>query len=252
MIALTRPVSPLLAECELTHLERAVIDVARAVAQHAAYESLLRSIGVEVIQVAAAPSLPDSVFIEDTAIVLDELAVITRPGASSRRAELADVEACLKSYRRIVRLEAPATLDGGDVLRIGRAIYVGRSSRTNDEGIAQLRAFVAPHGYEVRGVDFHGCLHLKSAATVVGESLLLANPAWVSAAQFTGCDVIEAHPSEPFGANALHIGNRLVFSRDYPRTAERLSGRGLDVCTVDLRELAKAEGAVTCCCLLVE
>lgn len=252
LVALTRPVSPRLAECELTHLARSAIDAERAIVQHAAYEAVLRSMVADVVQVAAAPDLADSVFIEDTAVVLDEIAVITRPGAASRRMEPVAVAATLAAYRELVTLEAPATLDGGDVIRLGRTLYVGRSGRTNEDGIEQLRRAVAPHGYAVRGTDFQGCLHLKSAATAIADDLVLLNSAWVSPAQFADVGVVHVHVAEPFGANVLRLGDRLVYSSEYPRTRELFDALRLDVSTVDLSELAKAEGAVTCCSLVFE
>ncbi len=252
MIALTRPVSPTLADCELIHLERVVIDVEMAAAQHAEYEAALRSLGVVVVEVGAAPAHPDAVFIEDTAIVLDDVAVITWPGAASRRGELAAVAAALAAYRPLVKMEAPATLDGGDVVRMGRTLYVGRSSRTNGAGIDQLRQLVAPYDYQVVPVEFAGCLHLKSAATAIGGDMLLFNPALVSATAFEGCDPIAIDVREPYGANALRIGESLIYSSQYPRTGELLAGRGLRICDVNLSELAKAEGAVTCCSLIVD
>ena len=252
LIAVTRPVSPSLADCELTHLERVPIDVARAVEQHAAYEALLRSLGATVIQVAAAPTLPDAVFIEDTAIVLDEIAILTRPGASVRQGELADVAPVLSDYRPVVAMEAPATLDGGDVLRIGRTLYVGRSARTTQLGVEQLQRLLDMYEYRVVPVDFTGCLHLKSAATAVADGVLLINPAWVSADAFPHPETIEVDESEPYGSNALRVGEDLVHSTQFPRTSERLAQRGLRLSPVDLSELAKAEGAVTCCSLIFE
>ena len=138
LVAITRPVSPSLAECELTHLERVPLDVATAVAQHGAYETLLQSLGAAIVRVAAAPEYPDAVFIEDMAVVLDDIAVVTRPGTLVRRGELAAVAPVLAEYRTVIAMEAPATLDGGDVLRVGRVLYVGRSSRSNDEGFCSL------------------------------------------------------------------------------------------------------------------
>ncbi|MES2177096.1 MAG: dimethylargininase [Gemmatimonadota bacterium] len=250
LFALTRAVSPSLAECELTHLAREPIDIPRAVEQHAAYETLLGDLGATVVRVPPAPALPDAVFIEDTAIVLDEVAVITRPGAVVRRAELEGVAAALGSYRPLVSLTAPATLDGGDVFRAGQRLYVGRSSRTNDEGIEQLRRATEPYGMQVIAVEFQGCLHLKSAVTTVADDVLLVNPDWVSAACFRGFDCIAVDPREPHGANILRVGASLVYSSAYPRTAEVLGRHGFVVSTVDCSELVKAEGAVTCCSLV--
>jgi dimethylargininase len=250
LIAVTRPVSPSLAECELTHLSRVSIDVPRAVEQHASYVELLRSLGATIIPVAAAPELPDAVFIEDTALVLDEVAVMTRPGAEVRRRELTAVAPVLKEYRRVLSLEDPATLDGGDVLRVGRKLYVGRSSRTNQHGIEQLQRLLYVYEYRVIPVDFAGCLHLKSAVTEVADAVLLLNPDWVSADAFPDSDAIEVDDAEPYGANALRIGDDVVYGSQFPRTHERLTQRGLSVSSIDLSELAKAEGAVTCCSLL--
>ena len=252
LIAVTRPVSPSLADCELTHVERVPLDVATAAAQHGDYEALLRSLGASIVRVAAAPAFPDAVFIEDTALVLGEVAVLTRPGALARRGEPDAVAAVLAAYRTIVRMEAPATLDGGDVVRVGRNLYVGRLGRTNDEGISQLRRLVQTYGYRVEPVDFSGCLHLKSAVTTVADGMLLMNPTWVAASAFPGCDAIQIDAREPAGANALWIADTLVYSSQFPRTREVLERRGLHVASLDYSELAKAEGAVTCCSLVFD
>lgn len=250
-IAFTREVSPNIAQCELTHLARTPIDFETARAQHHAYERLLASLGCDVRRVAPAPDHPDAVFIEDVAVVLDEVAVITRPGAESRRAETAVVEVALANLRPLVRIVAPATLDGGDVLTVGRNVYAGRTERTNDEGIAQLRAALAPFGYAVRGVDVTGCLHLKTAITAVDDATVLLNPAFVSPALFARYRVVEVDPSEPMAANVLRIGEQLVHGASYPRTRTRLEHLGYTLHAVDASELAKAEGAVTCCSLVV-
>lgn len=251
LIALTRAISPRLAECELTHVDRTPISVARAEGQHAAYEATLRALGCDVRRVAPAPDHADSVFIEDTAVVLDEIAVITRPGADSRRRETVAVAEALAPLRPLARIEAPGTLDGGDVLVMGRRVFVGRTGRTNDAGIAQLRAALAPHGYTVEAVEVTGCLHLKTAVTAVDDATVLLNPAWVEARAFAPAAVVEVDPSEPMGANVLRLGDRLVHGAEYPRTLARLRARGCDVTTVDASELAKAEGAVTCCSLVL-
>jgi dimethylargininase len=252
-IALTRGVSPAIVRCELSHLARQPIDVVRAEAQHAGYESALREAGCEVRRIATEPDMPDAVFVEDTAIVLDELAIITRPGAVSRRAETDTVAEALRPLRPLVRLQPPATLDGGDVMRTGRTLYVGRSARTNDHGIAQLTAVLAPYGYRVVMVAVTGCLHLKSAVTPVGEGMVLVQPAWVDPAAFDAAlERIEVDPGEAFGANALRIAERVIVADGFPRTRRRLEQRGLDVHAVALSELAKAEGAVTCCSLIVD
>ena len=252
LIAVTRPVSASLAQCELTHLARAPIDVARATAQHAAYEMMLGSLGATVVHVAAADELPDAVFIEDVALVLDENAVLTRPGAPSRRGETRAVAPVLARYRPVQAMTAPATLDGGDVLRLGRTLYVGRSGRTNDPGIEQLRGFVTPFGYRVVPVEFTGCLHLKSAVTELADGALLLNPAWVAAAAFAPREAVAVDAREPYAANALNVAGTVVFPAEFPRTRDRLAARGLTVASVECGELAKAEGAVTCCSLVFE
>jgi dimethylargininase len=251
MIAFTRDVSPAIAECELTHLQRVSIDVERARAEHAAYERALADEGCEVRRIPSGEEQPDSVFIEDTAVVLDELAVITRPGAESRRAETSAVAEALQAHRRTVEIHSPGTLDGGDVLRVGRRIYVGVGGRTNKSGVDQLRTLTAPHGYTVRAVRFTGCLHLKTAVTLIGVGRLLANPDWIDPTVFDGERVLAIDPLEPFAANALLIGKRVLHGEQFPRTRRILEKAGVRVVPVPAAELAKAEGGVTCCCLLV-
>jgi len=257
LLALTRELSPAIAHCELTHLERVAIDVDLARAQHAAYEACLRDAGCRVERLAAGSDMADAVFIEDTAIVFDEIAIITRPGAPSRRAETAGVAEALRKYRPLHQMESPATADGGDVLVVGHRVLVGRSSRTNDAGIDEMRRVLTPFGYQVTAIDVRGCLHLKSAATAVGDDLVLMNPAWlpswppVSSGPFASFDRIEVHPDEPWAANALRVGDRIIYPMSFPHTLERLRRRGLHVATVDASEVAKAEGGVTCCSLIL-
>ena len=251
MLALTREISPSIISCELTHLARTPIDLARARDEHAAYEAVLRECGAVVQRLPADATMADSVFIEDTAVVLDELAIITRPGAASRRAETAAVREALSPHREICELTAPGTLDGGDVLRIGRRLLVGCGPRTNDEGRRQLAALVAPHGFTVEGVPFSGCLHLKTAATLVADDVALVNPRWVSAGALGIADTISVHPAEPFAGNAVRLGDVVLYPAEFPRTRARLERSGITVITVPAAELAKAEGGVTCCSLLV-
>ena len=243
--------SPTLAACELTHLERRPIDVARAAAEHAAYEDALRALGASVVRAAPAPELPDAVFVEDAAVVLDEVAMIARPGAPVRRAETASVAEALRRYRTLAAVAAPATLDGGDVLHIGRTLYVGISSRTTREAVEQLGRLLRPWDYRIVGVAITGCLHLKSAVTEVGEGLLLANPRWVNAAGFAPLEVLPVCEEEPGAANALRLGGAVIFPDHYPLTARRLADAGVAVLPVPCREIAKAEGGVTCCSLIV-
>ena len=249
---MTRDVSPAMADCELTHLPRLPIDVALAASQHAAYERALESLGCTVHRLSATAAMPDAVFIEDTAVVLDEIAVITRPGAHSRRQETAEVEEWLKHRVLLARIEPPGTMDGGDVLVVGRRIFAGATARTNAHALDQFRRIVEYFGYQMTEVEVHGCLHLKSAVTAVADDVLLVNRAWVPERAFDGCELVDVHPQERAAANVVRVGSRLLSSAAFPWTVERLRARGADVTTVDVSELAKAEGAVTCCSLIMK
>jgi dimethylargininase len=248
LIAITRDVSPSVANAELTHLERVPIDYERAREQHEEYRALLASLGCEVISLPGDAGYPDCVFIEDTAIVLDDMAVITRPGADSRRGEVDVVAEALASLRPLVRIGAPATLDGGDVLVLDERIYVGRSARSNDDALVQLRQLT---GREVIGVDLHGALHLKTAITRVSRDTLLVNREWIDVAPFAGWTLLDVDPAEPFGANAVLVGDVVIYPVAFSRTRAKLESHGINVHTVNADELAKAEGGVTCCSLLV-
>ena len=249
-IAITRQVSPSINQCELTHLERQPIDVQRAQSQHREYERALRSLGTEVISLPPAADLPDSVFVEDAAIVLDECAVMTRPGADSRKPEVDFIADTLEKYRKLYFIQPPGTLDGGDVLTVGKSVYVGISSRSNKPAIEQLQVFLEPLGYSVRGVTVSGCLHLKSAVTQVGENLLLVNPAWVSKDVFPRMDFIDVDSAESYAANAVLVDGQVIYPAAFPLTGRRLKDAGIKLTLVDASELAKAEGAVTCCSIL--
>ena len=251
-IAVTREVSRALEHCELSFMERRRIDLDLARAQHRAYEEALVSLGCRVRSLPELPDQPDSVFVEDTAVVLDEIAVITRPGAESRRGETAPMAAVLKEYRRLAEIRAPGVLDGGDVLQVGRTLYVGLSARSNRAGAEQLGSAIAPFGYRVVTVETQGCLHLKTAATLAAPGLLLINPAWVDARVFEDLDCLAVDPAEPHGANAVLVDGRLIYPASCPRTRARLLGRGLDVVSVDMSETEKAEGGVTCCSLIFQ
>lgn len=250
--AITRAPSPNLAACELTHLERTPIDVDRAAAEHEAYEQVLRELGCTVEQLPAEAGLPDSVFVEDTAVVLPELAVVTRPGAASRRPETASVAAVLSRYREIHTIEAPGTLDGGDVLRMDRALRVGRTSRSNSAGIDQLGRILEPFGYSVGSIAVRGCLHLKSAISWLGDNTVLLNPDWIDESRFSGLHVIHVHPDEPHAGNVLRIGATLLCAAAHRRTHERLEKAGFHVRSVDITELARAEAGITCSSLILE
>jgi dimethylargininase len=252
LVAITRKVSPNISQCELSHLERHPIDFENATRQHQEYEESLINTGCEIVRLPAEPDLPDSVFVEDAAVVFDELAIITRPGADSRKPEIASIARALKPYRSLFYINEPGTMDGGDVLKVGKQIFVGITPRTNLEGIEQMAKILAPYGYSVKGVPVQGCLHLKSAVTQVAESTLLINPAWVERSEFPGMDYIEVDPDEPFGGNALLIEGKIIYPSAYTKTRRRLETCGIQLQTVDASELAKAEGGVTCCSLIFQ
>lgn len=249
-LALTRAVSPRITECVVSFQQREVIDVALAREQHARYEQYLREQGVRVISLPAEADLPDSVFVEDTAVVVDEIAVLARPPLESRRREVASIAAALAPYRPQMALSRTATLEGGDVLRIGRTLYVGRSTRTNAEGIRQLAEALRPFAYDVRAVTVGGCLHLKSAVTYIGDNTVLANTAWVDLATFDDYEVIAVAPTEPHAANALLLGGEVLLPASFPRTCAQLEERGFRVQSIDVSELQKAEAGLTCCSIL--
>lgn len=244
--AITRAVSPSINRCELSFHARQPIDVEIARAQHRAYEDTLRRIGVDVVELPEEPDLPDAVFVEDPAIVLDEVAVINRMGAESRRAEAASLGVALARYRPIEFLTEPATLDGGDVMRIGPTLFVGASHRTNPEGIRQLSAILRPHGYDVEPIAVNGCLHLKSACSYIGNDTVLINKFWIDASPFEGLQLIEVPVEEPGAANALLIERTVILPASFPLTREKLDQHGFRVQTVDVSELQKAESGVSC------
>lgn len=251
-IAITRAISPRFDECELTHLDRSPIDLELARAQHHAYEQALQSLGVEVCSLPAAGEYPDSVFVEDTALVLDEVALLTRPGADSRKGEVESIARALAPYRKIIRIEAPGTVDGGDILRLGKNIYVGLTTRSNRSAIEQMQSALTPYGYTVTGVPVTGCLHLKSAVTQASGDTLLINPAWVDKGYFPGWKFIEVDPDEASAANIVLVPGGAIFPKHFPKTQKKLEDAGIKLTLVPATEVAKAEGAVTCCSLVFE
>jgi dimethylargininase len=249
--AIVREPGPALARCELTHLPRTVIDADLAREQHAAYVAVLEQLGAVVEWLPPLDFHPDGVFVEDTAIVLPEVAVLTRPGAASRRGEVPSVGEALAARRPLRRILEPGTLDGGDVLCIGRRILAGLSSRTNPDGIAQLRQAVQEFGYDVRTVQVAGCLHLKSACTAISTGLVVANLECIGAEVFGDASIVQVHRSEPQAANTLSLDGVTLVSAAYPRTEDRLRGAGIETRAVDVSELQKAESGVTCMSLIL-
>lgn len=251
VVAFVRKPTESLASCELTHLGRVPIDVARALEQHAAYAALLGELGAQVEWLPPLPQHPDAVFVEDTAIVLPELAIIARPGAESRRGEVLSVANALSRYRGLAWMQAPATLDGGDVLVIGRTIFVGLSTRTNTEGVDALRELVDPYHYEVVPVRIRRSLHLKSACTYIPPVIVVANAGWIDPALFGGMNVVATHESEPAAGCTLTLAGCTIVQASAPRTAERLRNAGVACRALDVSELQKAEAGLTCMSLLV-
>ena len=252
LTAITRAISPGLNSCELEYLERQEIDLAKANAQHEAYERFLAEMGASVLSLPAEKDLPDSVFVEDPAVILDEVAVMTRMGAASRRREGESLAAALSVFRPLRWIQEPATLEGGDVLRIGRRIFVGASARTNAAGIDQFRRELAPFGYTVEAVEVRRCLHLKSAVTFLGDGVILINRSLIDPEPLREYRMVDVAASEPWAANTLTLGGVVLIPAAYPETAAILEREGFQVRTIDISELMKAEAGLTCSSLIFE
>lgn len=253
-IAFTRAVSPKLSQCELTHLDRVPIDAARAVAQHDAYEAALRRAGFETIRLPDLPDHPDGTFVEDTALVLDGHAVVLRPGAASRASESQSTAVGLANHF-VLHWLSDGHVDGGDVLQIGKTLYVGLSTRSNATGVSALRDVVSSFGFDVVQARSDACLHLKSAVTLAGPDgsgipVLLYNPACIDPTQFPGVEPLAVDPTEEHAANVVRAGNHVVIPTGNPRTVEQLHRRGFELIEIDVSELQKAEAGVTCMSLL--
>lgn len=245
LIALVRIPGPSLAECELTYIDREPIDVALAMRQHAGYIAALQALGATIVPLDALPRHPDAVFVDDIAIVLDQAALIAQSGLASRRQEATSVEAALQCLRPIERLTGLATLEGGDVIRIGRALYAGRSRRSNATGIDQLQHWARRHDYQVEAVPVAGCLHLKSGCSFIPPDIVLINPQWIDPTRFEGLTIIEVDPAEPFAANTLTLGGRTLVSAAFPRTEARLHAAGVATQMLDIGEWHKAEAGLS-------
>jgi dimethylargininase len=252
MIALTRLPSASLPRCELSFLERVPIDVDRAREQHAAYRQALTDAGAAVVTLSALDAQPDAVFVEDTALIFDECAVVAPMGAPSRRPESGPMAAVLRTYRPLHALTPPATLHGGDVLRIDHMLYVGQTPRTNRAALDQLTALLTPLGYTVIGVPVTRCLHFKTACTAAGANRVLINPDWVSPEVFAGRhDILTVDPSEPWSANVVAVNDHVIIPASSTNTCAKLRALGLTTVPVDVSELEKAEAGVTCMSLLL-
>jgi dimethylargininase len=250
LMAITRAVSPSINKCELSFQTRQPIDVSKAIAQHKAYEDCLAELGAKMISLPAESELPDSVFVEDTAVALDEIAIIANPGAPGRQAETESVAAALMPYRPLKFITNPATLDGGDVLRIGRTIFIGLSQRTNRAGVEQMRELLGGYGYEVEAIELKGCLHLKSACSYIGRNTVLLHRSWIEPERLSGYELLDVAEGEPDAANALLLNDVVMMPASCPRTLAKLEAQNFHVHAIDVSELQKAEAGVTCCSLI--
>lgn len=252
LTAIVREVSSSINDCELSFHARQPIDVAKARAQHRAYQNCLTELGVRIVSLPAEPDLPDAVFVEDPAVVVDEVAIISNMGAPSRQPEISSLANALSRYRPLKFLTAPATLDGGDVMRIGRSVFVGLSRRTNREGIDQLAGLLAPYGYQVQPVEVRGCLHLKSACSYTGNDTVLVNRSWIGIEPLSGYELLDVPEDEPAAANALLLSDVVIIPASFSKTRALLEARGFHVRTIDVSELQKAEAGVTCTSLIFD
>ena len=252
MIAITHQPSPHMQACERTFVPHLPIDFDLAAEQHAAYCQALADCGAQVRTLNVNSALPDCTFIEDTAVVLDEVAILCSMGTPSRQTEPASIEPVLREYRPIERIPLPATLEGGDVLRIGRRLLVGQSNRTNAAGIAALQGIAARFGYLVTSIPVHGSLHLKTACTALRDGRLLVNPAWIDLRLLDDFSLIPVPAGEPWGANLCLAGHTVLLPAVHVQTAQLISELGFAVKTVEISEFSKAEGGVTCLSLVFE
>jgi dimethylargininase len=250
VIAITREVSPSINACELSFHGRQPIDVGKAAAQHDAYQQCLEDLGAHVVALPAEPTLPDSVFVEDAALVFEEVAVIPVMGAASRRDEIETIAPALSPYRALKYLRAPATLDGGDVVTAGKRVFVGLSNRTNESAFVQLRDILQPFGYAVEAVRLRNVLHLKSACSYLGDDRVLVNRQWIGGEAFGEFAAIEVPQGEGGAANVLLLNGTIIIAGSFLETARLLEQNGLSTRAVDVSELQKAEAGVTCCSLI--
>lgn len=252
IVAITHVPSPRMNDALRTFIDVHAIDLDLAALQHDDYRRTLERAGAQVVLLDANVDHADAVFVEDTAVVLDEVAILTSMGAPSRRDEVRGVEAELRRYRsEIARIEAPATLEGGDVLRVGRTLFVGATARTNRAGFEALARIAGRFGYDVRSVAVDGCLHLKTACTALPDGTILVSPRWLDERDLAGAPILHVAAGEPDAANVVLVGERVLMAAAHPRTVDLVRGRGFEVDVVDLSEFAKAEGCATCLSILV-
>lgn len=249
LVALTRLLSPAILNCELTYMKRSWIDYDLAARQHLDYVRSLQRLGIDVVTLPPQPEMPDAVFVEDTALVLDEIAVISSPCAP-RKHELGSMRQVLEKYREIAIIPATSKFEGGDVVGNGRRLFVGCSTRTNRDGIESLQSIVQFYGYEVVPVEISGCLHLSTAASYLGDDTFLINPQWMDCFPLSRYRLIEVPVNEPWAANVLSLGSSILVPATFPCTCDLLERLGYSVSPVDVSELLKAEAGVTCMTLI--
>jgi dimethylargininase len=248
--AITRQVSRRIAACELTYRSRDEIDYDKAIAQLDRYCALLRNWGVDLMPLAASDAYPDCCFVQDTAVVLDEVCVIASMGARSRLGEVSEVERLIAPFRKIRRIFSPATLDGGDVVQFGKRVFVGLSSRTNRRGIVAFSQIVESYGYTVVPVTVHGGLHLTTGCGIVNDETVLLNPRWLDAAAFSGLRQLHVPEEEPWAANTIRVGNAVCLEAEAPRTMELVQPYAGSIDSLDISEFRKAEGSLSCLSLI--
>ena len=247
LTAITRGVSTSLRDCQLTFLQLTPIDLEKAIYQHEAYKQALAQLGVQLVSLPLEPDLPDAVFVEDTAVVVDEVAIVAPMGTAQRRPETKSLVPVLSCYRPLKFLPPQTSLEGGDVIRIGRTLFVGVSTRTNREGVTALQSIFQPYHYEVRPVEVTGCLHLTTGCSYIGRNTILANTSWVDVSAFEGFDIIDVNSvDEPWAPNTIVIGDVIMISSSFPATKAMLKKRGFNVLSVDISEFEKAEAGLSC------
>jgi dimethylargininase len=230
----------------LTSAGLGVADFERLQAQHAAYVGALRDAGLDVQVLEAAPRFPDAYFVEDAAVVTPEIAVIARPGAPSRRGEAALIESALAARRPIARIEAPGTLEGGDVLQIGKRVFIGVTARTDESGARQLEKILFGYGYRCELIPLSHTLHLKSDVNAMSERTVVVTPALAAHEAFADYEKIVVQPDEVYAANVLRVNDRLLMPSGFPRLRERLCATGVEVVELEMSEAHKMDGGLTC------
>ena len=248
--AITRGVSPNMDKCELTYRSREQIDFQKAVVQLEQYCDLLRTWEVELLTIPGSITYPDCCFVQDTAVVLDEVCVIASMGARSRSGEVSEVETIVSPFRKVKRILPPATLDGGDVVQIGKRIFVGQSKRTNALGVEALSSVVASYGYTVVPVTVDGGLHLTTGCGVIDDETVLLNPRWLDATAFKGLRRLHVPEEEPWAANTIRVNEFVCLEEGAPRTIDLVQPYARSIETLDISEFRKAEGSLSCLSLI--